>query len=612
MKVLHITSIAPMTPESGIPSVLIGLTNSQNKIDGFDVRALSLVDDVNQIDSPYFDYIGSRTFSQYLDYFTPDLAIIHSFFHVEYVAVARELKQRHIPFAIEPHGAFGKAAMHKGYLKKIIANITVFKSQIKDAAAYVYLNQAECDDSFYTTGIKSVIVPNGVNRQVVDNAKKIEHYDDRNPKFIYLSRFDVNHKGMDYLFDALDILDTRKTHVTVSFYGRGNDQEVEYVNIRIANYRHIDVKNCGPVYGLQKKEALEQHEIMLLTSRYEGFPMTILDAMSYGLPCVVTPGTNMAEEIQANGLGWVSQLDAEAIADTMLKAVADYKLNALDYIRRTQSYVLSNYTWDTIGQISLERYNDIIGTNKEQSVGIYIATHKDYVEPIGCRIPIEVGAANRDNHFQNVRDNMGDNISYKNSSYCELTAWYWIWKNSKADIVGLEHYRRRFDIKEDTIEPILKNYDFIVPTSYRYPHSLEENYRQNHIGADWDTMLSVLREREPDRFDQYQEVFQGNQIVPFNMFITNRKNCQRYFEWLFPILEAIECRGNHREVTDYNQRYIGFLAERLFTAYLSVNDCKVKNTKIIRLHEDSLGQKLKHKLVLMRNTACFWLWSRTN
>ena len=39
-------------------------------------------------------------------------------------------------------------------------------------------------------------------------------------------------------------------------------------------------------------------------------------------------------------------------------------------------------------------------------------------------------------------DNNGDNISAKNSQYCELTAQYWAWKNIDCDYYGFFHYRR--------------------------------------------------------------------------------------------------------------------------------------------------------------------------
>lgn len=74
------------------------------------------------------------------------------------------------------------------------------------------------------------------------------------------------------------------------------------------------------------------------------------------------------------------------------------------------------------------------------SIKIFIATHKNYEMPDDdIYIPLEVGASLRkDLGLKGVRDNTGLNISEKNPNYCELTGYFWIWKNIKdADVVAL-------------------------------------------------------------------------------------------------------------------------------------------------------------------------------
>ena len=75
---------------------------------------------------------------------------------------------------------------------------------------------------------------------------------------------------------------------------------------------------------------------------------------------------------------------------------------------------------------------------------IFVITHKKvFVNLPEGYIPIQVGNANLDTQY--LRDNTLDNISNKNSNYCELTAIYWLWKNYELpDYIGITHYRRFF------------------------------------------------------------------------------------------------------------------------------------------------------------------------
>lgn len=354
MRILHITA-THLNPIGGVVVVLKNLTEKQNEIKDVESHVLSIKADVNEIRSSHFSYLGNEKIYSFVKQYNPDVAILHSFFFVEYVECARVLKELHIPFFIEPHGSFGKQAMQKSHLKKVIANNTIFRSQIKDSQGYIFTNKAEYENSIYRTK-HELVIPNGIVPDVVNSAaeKKIDSIN--NPIIYFLGRYDINHKGLDYLFDALDMLESQSQKITVRLYGVGNGEQMKYVSSRIENYKSMDVKDCGTIYGDAKKDALEAANILILTSRYEGSPMTVLDGLSYGNPCIATPGTNIADEVADNSIGWRTELSAETIAKTMVEAIDEYKADGNGYYHRSKKYVLDNYSWDKIAAYSIEEY----------------------------------------------------------------------------------------------------------------------------------------------------------------------------------------------------------------------------------------------------------------
>ena len=216
-----------------------------------------------------------------------------------------------------------------------------------------------------------------------------------------------------------------------------------------------------------------------------------------------------------------------------------------------------------------------------EKITIYVATHKKAEFPKeNIYKPIRVGATLNSDDFGYQRDDSGDNISYKNKSFCELTATYWIMKNDKSDIVGLTHYRRYFFKKhknnklenvlsEQDIREILKDKDIIVPNStFIIKHNAERSWEKTHIKKDYDECRKIIAEKYPDYVEAFEQFSKSRFLYICNMFIARKEIFDEYYKWLFDILFELEKRTDISNYDDYNKRLFGFMSERLFNVWL--------------------------------------------
>ena len=186
-------------------------------------------------------------------------------------------------------------------------------------------------------------------------------------------------------------------------------------------------------------------------------------------------------------------------------------------------------------------------------------------------IPIQVGAALTDRELFPVRDSRGENISAKNPQYCELTALYWIWKHDRAKYAGLSHYRRKFDLTGEQAQKLLySDIDVVTTVPVLNFMGVRRQYCRDHEEKDWDTMLEAVREIHPEYAGAADRVQKGICYYGYNMFLARKEILDDYCRWLFPILSYCEEKTGIR-ADCYQNRYIGFLGERLLTVYLERN-----------------------------------------
>ena len=108
------------------------------------------------------------------------------------------------------------------------------------------------------------------------------------------------------------------------------------------------------IHGKEKERVLLESDFFILTSRFEGHPMGLIEALSYGLPCLVTTGSNMADEILKANAGWTSDVNEEGIMEAL-----KHLLNEKDQIpvKGKNALELSKqYNWDLLAKNAHEKY----------------------------------------------------------------------------------------------------------------------------------------------------------------------------------------------------------------------------------------------------------------
>lgn len=189
--------------------------------------------------------------------------------------------------------------------------------------------------------------------------------------------------------------------------------------------------------------------------------------------------------------------------------------------------------------------------------------------------PIQAGAVCCKERVAKLTDCEGENISYKNCNYSELTVLYWIWKNRLAqehikayeEYYGLCHYRRVLELSEDDVLRLLDNdVDVVLPFPMPYEPDIEEHHKRYLQESDWNALLTALEELYPEDLPRYQKIIKQDLLYNYNILLAKREILKAYCEWLFPILARVEelsvPKGHER-----SDRYIGYMGETLCTLY---------------------------------------------
>ena len=149
-------------------------------------------------------------------------------------------------------------------------------------------------DSFLAiaSGMKKELVKRGIDENKihliydpVDRVKTpISQSSKEDPKhFVYIGRLEA--KGQKNVSEIYQILgNLRNKNWVLDVYGAGKDeQKLKELS------KQLGIENKINYFGWQKNvwDAIKVADLVFLSSKYEGFPMSVVESIAHGIPCIV-------------------------------------------------------------------------------------------------------------------------------------------------------------------------------------------------------------------------------------------------------------------------------------------------------------------------------------
>lgn len=260
---------------------------------------------------------------------------VHGTWRYHVLAAANAAEAAGIRYLVRPAGNLGVATRRsKGWLK--MPYFRLIERPVLNRAAAIHCCSRKEQHELSGLGLRprTFVVPMPVQSDLRDLkpddaalARCCPHLPVDAPVVLYLGRVAWT-KQLDVLLEAFITLhrDLPEWHLVIA--GPHEDASITAALRRRIDETGLDrrVWLPGLVRGGAKAALLRRAALYVQPSTHENFGMSVAEAMLFGIPCVVTRGVALADDVEAAGAGLVCAPRPESLAVALRKMMSDADL----------------------------------------------------------------------------------------------------------------------------------------------------------------------------------------------------------------------------------------------------------------------------------------------
>ena len=301
-----------------------------------------------------------------------DVVHIHAVFSHACLAAAGACRKQGVPYVVRPLGTLDPWSLKQKQLKKRLFWQLGVRKMLKGAAAIHYTTQAELELAEESLGLtRGVVIPLGIETDLLNEhegakdsgVKALSSF--KPPYVLVMSRLHQK-KGLEVLLPAFLSLVKKPEFAKWQLVLAGDGESTYVASLKSlvkSGGGNGNVVFAGWLDGAQRKNTLRAASLLALTSYQENFGLCAVEALACGVPVLLSPHVNLAQEIEKAGAGWVAPLEGAALEQTLAASLRDERGRA-ERGALGKQLVQRRFTWDAVALALMNLYYKLLAVNE--------------------------------------------------------------------------------------------------------------------------------------------------------------------------------------------------------------------------------------------------------